>query len=278
MPEWPEDRPAAVTITFDGGYAASADHALPMLSARGLPSTWFLVADTLGGTLEGRKVADASVWRGADPALVEVGNHSATHPLIRRSGPELARHVLHDPASVPRTALRRIRRTGSIPAPDPSVPPPARPIPARQAVADFALGRERLMATVGGPVSAFAYPSGRASTRLQAAVVGIGHTSARTSRAGWNVPGRVAPMALRAQTWMQDTDRHEARAWVEHAVETGAWLIEVFHLVDRETDYPWTVTPDDLAAHLDDLRDLGVWVETQSRVVEHLTTGPRSLA
>ncbi len=257
-----------MTITFDGGYAASVQHALPMLAAHELPSTWFLVSDAIGGTLETREVAPAEVWRSSDPALVEIGNHSATHPLVRRSGAEIVRRIATDPASVPRSIGRALCGRATLEDQPPS--PIATPVSRDAAIDDFRAGKERLEVMLDRPVPAFAYPSGRASSRMQSAVSDLGHTSARTSRPGWNVPGKVAPLALAAQTWMHDTDLATARRWVEHAVDTGAWLIEVFHLVDRESSYPWAVTPETLRSHLDDLAGLGVWVETQTRVLEHL--------
>jgi hypothetical protein len=101
----------------------------------------------------------------------------------------------------------------------------------------------------------------------------MGHRSARTSEPGWNDPRRLAPFALRAQTWTTAVTYDAATAWVEHARARAAWLIEVFHLVDRRGDYPWTTTPDDLARHLDALIAAGAWVDTQSSVLEHLRVG-----
>lgn len=60
----------AVVITFDDGYRSVYEHAFPLLRARGMAATVYLVADVVGG---GRLVwvneLNALLRRGGDPAL-----------------------------------------------------------------------------------------------------------------------------------------------------------------------------------------------------------------
>jgi peptidoglycan/xylan/chitin deacetylase (PgdA/CDA1 family) len=269
---WPDGCRAAVTLSFDGGYTASVERALPLLAERGMASTWFLVSGSLGGELEGRAVASAETWAGLDPARAEVGNHSRSHPLVRRSVGEIAARAVRSPAAIVRGARRAAARPTA-----PSAAGGARPAPRLgldAAAADFAAGKEQLETALGRPVPAFAYPNGRDRTRLVRAVQHMGHRSARTSRPGWNDPDRLEPFALRAQTWTTATSVEEAGEWVDRAVDTNSWLIEVLHLVDDGTDYPWTTTRDDLARHLDALAAAEVWVATQTAVVDRIAARP----
>lgn len=270
---WPQGEPAAVTVTFDGGYSASVEHALQELAVREIPSSWFLVGDAIGGTLEGRAVADWATWRAADSKLVEVGNHSFSHPQVRRGVTELAERALTHPG-----ALVRAARRGLLPAPsgtDDSGSSGPAPVGAAAALDDFARGRDLLHAGLGRSVPAFAYPNGRSTLRLRAGVRGLGHTSARTSRRGWNHPRRLRPWALNAQTWTAATEDAEATDWIDRARAGGSWLIEVFHLVDRPDGYPWTTSPEQFCRHLDALIESGAWLATQSEVVTHLAGTPR---
>jgi peptidoglycan/xylan/chitin deacetylase (PgdA/CDA1 family) len=263
---WPEGRPAAVTVTFDGGYTASVHNAVPMLEARGLPSTWFLVADAVGASLEGREVADWSWWRHTNPEMIEVGNHSLTHPLVRRSAGTIARRMAQSPAALVRAA-RRAKHAGSRPG---GADVPHR-VSLYEAVDDFAAGKRELEEELGRAVPAFAYPNGRARRRLVRGVKHMGHRSGRTSAPGTNDPRHLDPFALRAQTWTVSTPSDAPAQWVDDACRRGGWLIEVFHLVDEPSGYPWTTTPADFARHLDALVDAGVWVAPQTAVLAHLT-------
>jgi peptidoglycan/xylan/chitin deacetylase (PgdA/CDA1 family) len=79
--------PRPVAITFDDGYADFAEHALPALTARSLPSTLFVTT----GWLEGGKSREPGP---TDPMLswsqlpellecgVELGTHSHSHPQM----------------------------------------------------------------------------------------------------------------------------------------------------------------------------------------------------
>jgi peptidoglycan/xylan/chitin deacetylase (PgdA/CDA1 family) len=268
--QWPDGARAAVTLTFDGGYLSSYERALPLLADRGMPSTWFLVSDAIGSELEGRPVAPVEAWSDADPSLVEVGNHSRSHPLVRRSAGEIVARALRSPGAIARGA----RRAATAGTEDGSLSPSEARVSLVSAAEDFAAGKASLERTLARPVPAFAYPNGRARRDLVRAVARMGHRSARTSRPGWNDPARLARFALRAQTWTRETRDEEADAWLAQTVRSGAWLVEVLHVVDDGGDFPWTTSPSQLARHLDDLATAGVWVAMQSDVVDHLCPDP----
>ena len=265
---WPDGQPAAVTLTFDGGYSASVDHALTELTDRRIPSTWFLVGGSVGGSLEGRPVAEWDTWRTTDPDVVEVGNHSFSHPRLRRGVAELTRRAVTSPGAIAHATRRGLTRRPGV-ADAPAVPSHGA-VSARSARNDFEQGRDALEAGLERPIPAFAYPNGRATMSLKRAVRRLGHTSARTSRPGWNHPTRLDRFALRAQTWTVATTDADAQGWLDRSVSDRSWLIEVLHLVDEPAGYPWTTTPDQFRRHLDALAESGVWLATQSQVVGHL--------
>jgi len=93
------DRP--VVITVDDGFADFADHALPALAERKLPSTLYVTTGALAGLRWECVLPPAQMLRPADlagleAAGVEIGAHSHTHRQLdllssREAGDELAR-------------------------------------------------------------------------------------------------------------------------------------------------------------------------------------------
>ncbi len=76
--------PAAVLITVDDGFADFADHALPALADRKMPSTLYVTTGALAGGRQESVLPPARMLRSTDlPELetagVEIGSHSHTH-------------------------------------------------------------------------------------------------------------------------------------------------------------------------------------------------------
>ena len=79
-------------VTFDDGFQNIVDNALPELKKRGIPSTLFVVTESLGGNrgwehLGGddtrqEKVMSVEQLRGLSPDHVTIGSHTMTHPLL----------------------------------------------------------------------------------------------------------------------------------------------------------------------------------------------------
>jgi len=79
-------------VTFDDGFQNIVDNALPELKKRNIPSTLFVVTESLGGNrgwehLGGddtrqEKVMSVEQLRELSPDLVTIGSHTMTHPLL----------------------------------------------------------------------------------------------------------------------------------------------------------------------------------------------------
>jgi peptidoglycan/xylan/chitin deacetylase (PgdA/CDA1 family) len=92
-----------VLITFDDGFADFAEHALPALASRNLPSTLYVTTGMLADQRWESVLPPARMLRGTDlPALaaagVEIGAHSHTHRQLdllsrREAATELARNA-----------------------------------------------------------------------------------------------------------------------------------------------------------------------------------------
>jgi peptidoglycan/xylan/chitin deacetylase (PgdA/CDA1 family) len=93
-----------VAFTFDDGFASVAEHAAPILTARGLPATVFCVAGHLGGSNDWESdreggfrstLASAAQLRDLAAAGLEIGSHGFAHlPLRGAGGPELERELV----------------------------------------------------------------------------------------------------------------------------------------------------------------------------------------
>jgi peptidoglycan/xylan/chitin deacetylase (PgdA/CDA1 family) len=101
-------------ITFDDGLENIIENALPELKARQIPSTVFIVPESLGrapiwmdipsGSTNVPRVMSREQLLNLDPSLVTVGSHSLTHPNLTRVGIAEATRQISDS----RTALREM--------------------------------------------------------------------------------------------------------------------------------------------------------------------------
>jgi peptidoglycan/xylan/chitin deacetylase (PgdA/CDA1 family) len=83
-----------VGLTFDDGYAAIADSAIPVLHEHGFTATVFVLPGRLGGVNDWD---DGTPWplltrpqiTGLAAAGMEIGSHTATHAALADAGPEV---------------------------------------------------------------------------------------------------------------------------------------------------------------------------------------------
>jgi peptidoglycan/xylan/chitin deacetylase (PgdA/CDA1 family) len=152
-----------VLITFDDGFRACADHAVPVLQTYGFTATFFLVASLMGNTSRWMSEANVTLplmsWeraRALAGAGFQFGSHTLTHP--RLPGLDATR--------------RRVELCDS---------------------------RSRLEDELGRPVLHFAYPYGAYDAAVRASVADAGYATACATRAGLSEPGEDL-LALRRVT------------------------------------------------------------------------------
>lgn len=81
-----------IALTFDDGYADFAQYALPLMEARGIPSTLYVTSGWIDGgsiaptTRPNEQFLSWSMLRDIANAKVEIGSHSHTHPQMDTIG------------------------------------------------------------------------------------------------------------------------------------------------------------------------------------------------
>ncbi|HEV7858578.1 MAG TPA: polysaccharide deacetylase family protein [Pyrinomonadaceae bacterium] len=98
--------PYTVVVTFDDGFLNFATVAAPLLSKRGVPSTVFVITDTLKASENGTHKGSAALsdderflsWKEVSELeqnqLVKIGSHTCSHPhLFSISADEVAREL-----------------------------------------------------------------------------------------------------------------------------------------------------------------------------------------
>jgi peptidoglycan/xylan/chitin deacetylase (PgdA/CDA1 family) len=154
---WLEGGPAlpegAVLITFDDGFRAVREHALPVLERLGWPFTVFLVSDLIG---------NQDVWtRVSNPSGV-------TYPLLNAD-------EIHDMQRRGVSFHSHTRSHPSLPSLD------------DEQLAEQLVGSRRALAPLlGHEVSYIAYPFGHLDERVEAATRAAGYRAAFSTQPGFN--------------------------------------------------------------------------------------------
>jgi peptidoglycan/xylan/chitin deacetylase (PgdA/CDA1 family) len=167
-----------VVITFDDGYADFAEHALPALQVRGLPSTLFLTTGWLaGGKSRAPGPTDPMLSWSQLPELlecgVELGAHSHSHP-----------HMDTLRAAALRDELVRCK--------------------------------EQLEDALGRRVDNFAYPHGYNGPRVRRATRATGYRAAAAVRNALHPLGED-PFGVSRLTVLRTTRVQEVAGWIEGA-------------------------------------------------------------
>lgn len=104
-----------VAVTFDDAFMSVFEHAIPVMTALGVPATIFVPTGYLGAepgwipaTARTKdwpgQVASAEVLRACDPRQIRIASHSVTHPHLA----EVDGRVLRDELVLSRQALERM--------------------------------------------------------------------------------------------------------------------------------------------------------------------------
>jgi hypothetical protein len=119
-------------------------------------------------------------------------------------------------------------------------------------------------------VTSFAYPRGSVTRNIQKLVERSRYSSARTTVVGLNNPDRMNFLSLKCKVWRHYTDVSMMNRWLDRALATEAWLIELFHRVSNDPgDAPEACQLNQLRAHLEYAAEKEVWIDTQHNVVDH---------
>ncbi len=89
IPHWPENKQAAVSLTFDDGTLDQYEVAVPMLNQQGLKATFFIITGPRGSGVwqDGRHARCLFDWDDAVEIAMhghEIGSHGVSHNDLRR--------------------------------------------------------------------------------------------------------------------------------------------------------------------------------------------------
>ena len=233
---WPEQRLAAVSLTFDDSRASQVDTGLAVLDRLGAKATFYVVPARVEERLDG--------WKRLVASGHEIGNHSLRHPCTGNF--EWSRD-----AALEDYTLDRMR---------------AELVEANQVLAQM----------LGVAPVTFAYPCGQTfvgrgrTTRSYVPLVselflaGRGWLDETSSDPQFLDPAQISGMS------MDGKDFPEVRALVERARNTGHWLVLAGH--EMGTSGPQTTRVgmlEQLVPYLQDPEN-GIWFETVSVVARYL--------
>jgi peptidoglycan/xylan/chitin deacetylase (PgdA/CDA1 family) len=268
---WPDDKQAAVTLSFDDGYQATYTATVTLLSDRGWGATYNLITDLVGSVFEGLPTATWAQWEEASRLGHELASHTARHTPLAGPASDWRRWIKGLWASPRRLAylgqLVVTARALGWPVAVPSRRPPP-------SAADLRHARLSLEHHLGQtPVESLAYPAGRHSYSSRRAVVQAGFSSARTLDPGLNRPF-CDPFALRAVALGLGQSVADLIPWLERAQSERTWLIIVLHLVAQHNSsgYPYFCPLSEFEHLLDELQTWPVWIATQDQVIRHWRT------
>jgi peptidoglycan/xylan/chitin deacetylase (PgdA/CDA1 family) len=267
--KWKNNARAALTLTFDDGYRDTWEYSLRILVPLGVKATHYVVAGAAGGIFQGKKMASWAEWREAVEAGFEVAPHTLSHCMLAPSFvhrlTRAAAYLLRGNTRIPLTTRwKRLFSAGMGEGPG-----------AKQA-AEFARELEESKRIVehetGVEVLSFSYPGGWHNAESEELVKAAGYLSARSSDPGYNVPGKMNRHALKTQMWHKFTRSEEANRWVDRAVESGAWLIETYHLLGETNPSGHFYFTDlrSFSQHLDYIAQKDIWLDTQQNVAKYL--------
>ncbi len=273
---WPGNAEAAVTCSFDDGYAATYEATALSLHHRGLCGTYHIITNQIATSFAGLTTADWSQWKGAACLGHEIGSHGSNHtPLAGRLSD--VRRLLTNLRATPdrRAYIRQLLTTvhtlyrwqkRALRVPDSR--------PTRPTKDELASSRDCIDQVIDDPrAESFAYPAGRYDATARQTVAAAGFRSARTLNLGLNRPASD-PFALYAVALGPGMPMRHLITWLDRAQAAHAWLIIVFHLVAEENpmDYPYFCSSSDWQRLLDTIQARPVWIAPQRQVVRYLST------
>lgn len=267
---WPFGARIVASITFDGGYADTIDAAVASLDHHDVPATWFLVAGSIGGTLEGRAVAGWDWWQARlETSADEIGNHSLTHPVVRPTAGERLNRAVS-----PHRNVRRARRLLSgqprrASAQRSRTTPEGRRASVSEAAVDARLGRMVLEWQLAREITTFAFPSGQTQRKLRRRLLDDGHVALRGTAPGTS-DHTVDLGCVPSFVWERSHTEADMARTSESLASTGGWVVDTFHRLGHSASYAWTTTPELFTRRIEALKDVGATFATFGTVAGHL--------
>ncbi|GHA14264.1 chitooligosaccharide deacetylase [Arenicella chitinivorans] len=239
---WPDNKKAALALTYDDALKTHLDHVLPALDAAGLRGTFYL---TIESPFFMRHIPR---WKTAADVGHELGNHSLVHPCL---GPSVfpERDWVSQSSDLTQYSVERVIR-------------------------ELRLSNEILHSVDGLEQRTFAFPCGDTKTRdgdfadaiqplfIAARLGGTGFTDLEARR--YRLP------SLPAETLTGE----QLIAYVQQVVSVGGFGSITFHGVGG--DY-LSVSNDAHQQLLDYLKDneAVIWVDTLRAIANHLYSGTK---
>jgi len=268
---WPGRALAALTLTFDDGFADTNHETCGWLAARGSAATYFVITKYVGKQFENLQTASWGNWQEAANLNHEIASHGATHVPMAGLASELRRLIVsiyHSPNRIQLftefwqrfLALRRYKVVGQLKESK------------GLTSSELSISRNEIMDQIDHySVQSYAYPAGRYNKSVQSAVAAAGYASARGLEPGINDSG-VNPFALRSLCLGTGNSMSHIRPWLERTLEKSGWLILTFHLVaeENQNQYPYFCSTKEFKSIILEIEKLPIWVATQGVIARYL--------
>jgi len=268
--QWKDGAKATLTLCFDDGFKRAYELTRDLLSKYGIHATYFVPTAYVGKKFHSFSVVSWRDLRQCIDARMEVGSHSMTHCEYTTSVANKICRVLSNLRAEESklgyvkyivSQLGKMTMGGvDLKCPD------------HQVESEITLSKQIIESELSPyRVSSFAYPKGSFNDKSKRLVMKAGYSSARTTLVGLNNPGTIDLYALKCNVWRHYTTLSAMNKWVDRALDSGSWLIELFHLVTDAPDCtPEACALDQIRAHLDYATDNSMWIDTQHNVASYV--------
>jgi peptidoglycan/xylan/chitin deacetylase (PgdA/CDA1 family) len=265
--EWWKGEKAALTLTFDDGFKSTYDLTKGLLSTYDIHATYYVPVAYIGGSIYGLPVMSWSDLKECAKLGMEVGSHSVNHYEFRTSLLDKAKKVLRNLAAEQSMVKYMALITALI---------------TKQTATDALCDDEEFEVVSSKDtierqlhpykVRSFAYPKGSCSNESKNVVNAAGYIAARGATLGFNKPSGADLYALRSFVCRGYTNVTYLNRQVDRALRTGAWLIEVFHVVssDARGTVREVASPELLKKHLDYIAGKRIWIDTLANIASHI--------
>jgi peptidoglycan-N-acetylglucosamine deacetylase len=240
---WPQDRTAAVSLTFDDAMQTQLDNAGPILKKHGLRGTFFVITGALNSWQ--KRIED---WKELTAEGNEIGSHTVNHPCL------LKNIEIHSQAYTPEMMLKEIRDS------------------CEEVVRRLGAHRGRRGLTFAYPCGDMTFGPPARQARNQARYLDYVAEYCFAAR-GYNswapvVPEDLNPLTVPVLGWTVGRDFPSLLAMMEPVRQGHHWGVFVFHGVGGQWLSIKSQTLDELASYLKGHRE--IWTATFGDAVRYI--------